>query len=114
MYLHSSLNTCTSSCNSNEYYLWPSKICYPCDPSCEGCTGPGSNQCYYCPDPNFLHQESHTCTDSCYPNEYFLVFDDVTYRYCYPCDTSCLTCSSSSACLSCNPNSSLNLYRLSE
>lgn len=61
-----SLTNCTK-CNTG-FYLYATS-CYPCNPACNGCTGPGSNQCKSCYYPLFLNIS--TCISiSCAADQY--------------------------------------------
>ncbi|KAF9009557.1 insulin-like growth factor binding protein [Cyathus striatus] len=96
---------CASTCPSNSFTPSSSKTCQSCHPDCASCSGPGFNQCSTCPsDRPVLSNGRCMPAASCGKGQYF----DSTAG-CKSCDSSCASCSGSSAnqCLSCSSDSQI-------
>ena len=107
---------CIATCGDG-FYVDGTMTCLPCAKSCKTCDGSGcltcdqsgptpflyTHQCLStCSSPtfNFNSDAGKTCIDVC-PSTHFI---DTASNYCFPCDSTCLTCSSAAkdACVSCD------------
>ena len=98
-YLLSVNNSCVS-CNVDGYYIdTVAQACVACDSSCKTCSGAATTNCLSCDTGKYLLASNSSCV-SCNANGYY---QDTSTQTCKSCDTSCQTCTDSSAtdCLSC-------------
>ncbi|XP_029693943.1 proprotein convertase subtilisin/kexin type 5 [Takifugu rubripes] len=92
---------CVSECPRG--FWGDRRRCKKCYSSCERCSGSRSDQCTSCQEGHHLVEDTSTCTAVC-GDGYYLDHDA---NVCRKCDESCLTCTSSSICTRCKPNTSL-------
>ncbi len=83
---------CIYPCPDGTYLDEDEYYCYDCNPICNRCSGPNDNQCSSC-KLGTLYNSS--CVNTC-PETYYISNDK-----CNICVSPCLTCYSSSDCLSC-------------
>ena len=98
-YMLTANNSCVS-CNINGYYQDTlTQTCEACDASCKTCSGSAATNCLSCYSGKYLLTANNSCV-SCDVVGYF---QDAGTQTCKACDSSCKTCSGSSAmnCLSC-------------
>lgn len=87
--------TCVNYCMPGTF--GENKLCKPCDPGCENCFGPESNNCTSCPPGEFLHPGTQTCSASC-PEAYY---EDLENKICQPCLPTCVSCLGPDVCVTC-------------
>ena len=73
----------------NGYFVDSNGNCVPCDASCLTCDGPNDSDCTSCVAPNVVNKDSGKCEPPCDTNNGFVLINGV----CYPCDSTCATCS---------------------
>ncbi len=103
--------TCVASCPSGTYQdiSNPPAKCYPCDSTCSTCTAyPATcTSCASSTDKLSLSSTSATagtCVASCLSG----TVEDTSHTKCYPCESSCASCSvyeNSAKCLTCSDSS---------
>lgn len=97
------------------------KVCVPCYDACLTCDGTNSNNCLSCPETGtkYITSDNQCLTECPSPNKHYFstslkVFQcistcpsnyyfDSTSNTCLPCMITCLTCSDSTTCDSCDP-----------
>ena len=94
LYLLDTSKTCVSSCPTGSYGKDFSKTCEACDGSCQTCKGPSASDCLSCPSGS-LDPSTGTCTASCGGGRYS------SAGMCYNCPVQCSTCTSATACTTC-------------
>ncbi|KAJ7335557.1 hypothetical protein JRQ81_013498, partial [Phrynocephalus forsythii] len=70
--------------------------CFPCNHNCRECEGPDSDDCTECANVSSVLYNGQ-CLEECPDGTYY----DEETENCEDCDTTCLTCSSSTSCLTC-------------
>ncbi|KAJ7154246.1 insulin-like growth factor binding protein [Mycena filopes] len=86
---------CVQTCPDGTTPTRDTDTCDACDSSCDTtCSGPTSGDCLTCAPPK--HLSLNQCVDTC-PDGTF-----VDGSACSSCDSSCVTCSGPSACLTCS------------
>ena len=88
---------CVAACPSGKF-ADSSSECQECDVSCGECSNGNATGCTACFGGAAFDSAAGTCTFAC-PIGQYLESDGQT---CSACDASCLTCSSTSTCTSCN------------
>ncbi|KAL4493947.1 hypothetical protein ABPG72_021964 [Tetrahymena utriculariae] len=107
LFLSTTGNKCSSSCQTSEFQNTTNNQCTPCDSSCLTCSGSQSNQCLSCQSPRFFQASSSTCVLACNLNQYS---QTTPVPVCQNCDSSCATCSgpANTNCLSCSGSNFLD------
>jgi hypothetical protein len=92
-------NVCTKC--KQHYYLTAAKVCAICHKDCLDCTGPGSSLCLNCHPAFTYHPGNSTCGTEC---GITLFFSLIPSPGCYPCHSTCASCSGPGAtkCTSCS------------
>ncbi|KAG7276230.1 hypothetical protein CRUP_018612 [Coryphaenoides rupestris] len=86
-------------------YYSEGSSCEQCDPSCEQCTGPGSESCRACSAPLLELQGTRLCVERC-PHRFY---QRNAGSACHRCHISCQTCTDASpqSCVTCDRGSTL-------
>ncbi|NXE56364.1 PCSK5 convertase, partial [Casuarius casuarius] len=92
---------CVEDCPSRFY--GEDKQCFPCHRDCKDCDGPDSDDCNECAVSFFVLYNGR-CFEECPEGTYY---EEAT-EDCQACNTTCQTCSSSTACLTCRNGLTLN------
>ncbi|KAM8872819.1 proprotein convertase subtilisin/kexin type 5 [Synchiropus picturatus] len=92
---------CVSKCPRG--YWGDRRRCKRCYSSCESCSGSRRDQCTACISGYHLTEGTNTCTAFCGDGFYL----DHDTNMCRRCSESCLRCTSSSVCIECRPDMSL-------
>lgn len=94
---------CIPGCNLTLGTISGEMVCLDmCDNTCLTCNGPLNSDCLSCPASRFQHNPSNSSTFQCLvtcPKGYF---PDHENMKCLPCDSSCLMCTNSTACIECD------------
>lgn len=84
-----------SNCTQGQYLegicnpsLLVGPSCRNCDPTCETCIGPSSQQCRTCPPSRILSSDGRSCLTECPPHEYEGV-GAAGAPQCQPCNAAC-------------------------
>ena len=88
-------SVCVATCPPNKY-ADSSRVCQPCDGSCQTCSGGANNNCLTCPGSQLLTHQNK-CQATCDPGY------TSNGTHCLACHTSCKTCTdtTSNGCTSC-------------
>jgi len=89
-------------CDTDNGYVIVDGICEPCDQSCATCSGVNDTDCITCNGNDVLDKDSGLCVPPCDTDNGFVMINGV----CYPCDSTCATCSGKTAtdCVTCVEN----------
>ena len=89
--------TCSATCQSSQFLDVTSSSCINCTNDCLTCRDPTT--CLSCNTAQFYLTSNFKCLSACPDGEYQIL------NGCAPCNSNCLTCSSSSTnCLTCAVN----------
>ncbi|KAL4456965.1 hypothetical protein ABPG74_014603 [Tetrahymena malaccensis] len=89
--------TCVGTCQPNFYANDNTRLCTPCHPACNGCTGGQKSNCNQCAAPYFKFKDN---CDYC-PDSYY---GDASAKECKPCPSECAICTDLLSCQKCNPS----------